>query len=211
MERGLGIRGFSFIVSAMTGFAEDNTPAYEAPMTKAQFLRWVQGRDGRFELKNGRVVMQAGGTKPRGWICVNFIPALNNLLSPAEWATGNTDIAVEVGDEVRYPDVPVERCRDDGLALSTDRPVVLVEIFSPSSVATDMNLKLAEYTSPPSLGAYIVASQDEPICRVWQRTGDTRASPDRPEEIKGRAAATDIPALAVPLPLAQVYRGVGTA
>ena len=195
----------------MTGFGEEKSPAYDAPMTKAAFLAWVQGREGRFELKDGRVVMQAGGTKRHSWITGNVVAALLARLDQEQWAAGPVDIAVEIGDDIRYPDVVVERRMDDGSALSTDRPVVLVEVLSPSSVATDMTIKLAEYTSLPSLEAYIVASQDEPICWVWQRAGETRAFPSKPAEIKGREAGIEIAALGVTLPLGELYRGIGTA
>lgn len=195
----------------MTGFAEDNVPAYEAPMTKAVFLHWVQGREGRFELKSGRVIMQAGGTKRHNWITKNIVVALDKCLDPDNWATGIIDIAVQIGEDVRYPDVLVERLQNDGGALSTERPVVLVEVLSPSSVGTDMTMKLAEYTSLPSLEAYIVASQDEPICWLWQRGGENREFPAKPSEIKGREAMIEISALCISIPLAEIYRGIGTA
>jgi Uma2 family endonuclease len=191
----------------MTGFSEEGA-RYDAPMTKAEFLRWVQGQEGRFELKDGRVIMQAGGTKRDSWIGANFIRAIGNRISPEAWAVGATDIAVEIGEDIRYPDVIVERRLDDGTALSTDRPVVLVEVASPSSEKTDTTLKLDEYTSLDSLECYIVASQKEPVVWVWQRTGADRAFPAKPAEIKGRDAAIGIPALAVSIPMAEFYLGI---
>ncbi len=179
-------------------------------MTKAEFLAWVQGQQGRFELKDGRVIMQAGGTKRHSWICVNLIAALTSCLVSDAWAIGTTDIAVEIGDDVRYPDVSVERREDDGNALSTDRPVLLVEVLSPSSKSTDMTIKLAEYTSLQSLEAYIVASQDEAICWLWQRGGADRAFQAMPEKVKGRDNAIAITALATSLPLSEIYRGIAT-
>jgi hypothetical protein len=71
--------------------------------------------------------------------------------------------------------------------------------------------KLAEYTSLPSLEAYIVASQDEPICWVWQRTGADRSFERKPEDISGRDKAIEIGALGISLPMSEIYRGIGTA
>jgi Uma2 family endonuclease len=193
----------------MTGFAENKATTYDAPMTKAAFLRWVQDQERRHELKDGRTIMQAGGTKRHNWICVNFVTVLRARLEPEIWAVGTADIAVEIGNDLRYPDVIVERLSDDGAALSTDRPVVLIEVLSPSSVGTDMSVKLAEYTSLPSLEAYIVASQDEPICWVWQRAGEERAFPSLPAEFKGRDVAIEIATPGVSIPLAEVYRRIG--
>ena len=86
-----------------------------------------------------------------------------------------------------------------------------MEVLSPSSVGTDMVEKLAEYTSLASLEAYIVASQDEPICWVWQRSGEDRSFPKTPEEIAGRDKAIMIAALGISLPLSEIYRGIGTS
>ena len=193
----------------MTGFAEDNAPAYDAPLHKEAFLRWVQTQERRYELKNGHAVMQAGSTKRHSWITGNFVVAFSARLDRADWAVGPIDIAVEIGEDIRYPDVVVERLQDDGTALCTDRPVVLVEVLSPSSTGTDMTAKLAEYTSLASLEAYIVASQEEPIAWIWQRGGPERRFPHKPDEIAGRDKSIEIAALGVSLPLAEIFRGVG--
>ena len=195
----------------MTGFSEDNAPAYDAPMTKAAFLRWVQRQERRHELKDGRAIMQAGTSKRHNWICINFIATLRATLDPAGWATGLADIAVEIGEDIRHPDVLVERLADDGSALSTDKPVVLVEVLSKSSAGTDMTVKLAEYTSLATLDVYIVASQDEPILWVWQRDPASRTFPSKPQQIDGREQSLEVQALNISLPLAELYRGIATA
>ncbi len=192
----------------MTGFAEENVP-YEPPLHKADFLRWVQSQERRHEFKDGRTIMQAGGTKRHNWIAVNFVTALKARLDDKLWAVGMADIAVEIGDDIRYPDVLVEPLTDDGTSLSTDKPTILVEILSPSSVAIDMNIKLAEYTSLPSLEVYVVVSQDETICWVWQRSGDNRAFTAKPVEIKGREKSIHLTTPAITLALADIYRGIG--
>jgi Uma2 family endonuclease len=107
---------------------------------------------------------------------------------------------------ISAPDVLVERVHPDGKALSTDEPVLLVEVLSPSSVGTDMVAKLAEYTSLPSLEAYIVASQEEPICWIWQRTGEARSFAQKPA---GRDKSIEIAALGIALPMGEIYRGIG--
>ena len=192
----------------MTGFAEDPQAAYGLPRDRQAFLLWVQDREGRFEFKNGQVVMHAGSTRRHGWLTARFITALSNRLDDMQWAVGSCDIAVEIGDDIRYPDVIVELFVDDGSSVSTTEPVLLVEVLSPSSVSRDMTEKLAEYTSLTALDAYIVASQDEPIVWLWQRLGEDRLFPAQPVEIRGRDKAIDLEALKISLPLAELYRPV---
>lgn len=179
-------------------------------MDKAQFLQWVQGRQGKYELRRGRVVMHPGISRNHRRLMTAFIVALTSRLPSDAWEIGAAEFAIEIGDDIRYPDVLVEKAGGAGSALSTSEPVLLVEILSPSSVGTDFTEKLAEYTSLASLEAYIIASQDEPICWLWQR-GAGGAFPRLPEEIKGRDAAIALTARAISLPLAEIYRGIGTA
>ncbi|MGQ0671799.1 MAG: Uma2 family endonuclease [Hyphomicrobium sp.] len=180
-------------------------------MTKAAFFAWAQGRQGHWELKDGSVVMHPGGSRRHGTIIGRFVGLLIARLDPSRWSVVPTELAIEIGTDIRYPDVLIEHASQEGDALSTASPVVLVEVLSPSSIGTDMVIKLAEYTSLASLEAYIVASQDEPILWVWQRSAHTRAFPALPTEIKGRDASVDIAALAIALPLAELYRGIGPA
>ena len=177
-------------------------------LDKPAFLQWVQKQEQRYELKDGEVILHPGVSRAHFRLVGRFVAAFYNRLDPDVWSVGPTDFAVEIGPDIRYPDVLVERINADGSALSTDAPVVLVEVLSPSSVGTDMVEKLAEYTSLPSLEAYIVASQDAPICWVWQRGGDNRSFPKTPDEIDGPDAAIEVTALGFTLPMSEVYRGI---
>lgn len=194
----------------MTGFAEDAANAYEAPLSKAAFFATIRDRQGHFELKDGCLIVQAGGSRNHAFIIGRFVVALGHRLDPHDWATCPTELAVEIGDDIRYPDVVVESMSGDGKAYVAGRPVVLIEVLSPSSTGTDMAVKLAEYTSLPSLEAYIVASQDEPICWVWQRRQDGHF-PRIPQEVKGREASIALIGRGIALPLAEIYRGIGTS
>ncbi len=192
----------------MTGFSEDPQAPYGAPRDKRSFLHWVQRQEGRFEFKDGRVVMHAGSARRHAWVTLGFASAFLQRLDPGDWAVGSPDVAVEIGEDIRYPDVVVERKVDDGATLSTSTPIILVEVLSPSSVGRDLNVKLAEYTSLASLEAYFVASQDEPIMWVWQRDADTRVFPSKPLEIGGRDGIIEISTLKLSLPLAELFRAI---
>lgn len=193
----------------MNGFAEDNAP-YAAPMTKAEFLRWVQRQDRRHEFVAGRAVMHPGSTHRHALLATRFVVTFCNRLDAEQWSISTAEFGVEVGGGIRYPDVLIAPADIEATALATDRPVVIVEILSPSSVGTDMTEKLAEYTSLPSLQAYIVASQDEVIAWGWQRDAVSGAFPAKPKEIAGREGAISIVALEVTLPMAELYSGIKT-
>ncbi len=184
-------------------------------LAKPEFLRWVQRQDGRYELKGGQVIMHAGTTRQHWLVANRFILEIAKQLDNNKWAAGGADLAVEIGEDIRYPDVLVEPTGRDGDALTTTEPVLLVEVLSPSSVGTDMTEKPSEYGSLPSLQAYIVASQDEPIAWLWLRNQPTEdpigQMPTKPLEVAGRDALVEIPSLGLKQSLAEIYRGIGTA
>ena len=172
---------------------------------KDEFLRWAEAREGRYELKEGRVVMMTGGSKNHGRVTGAVLLALARRLDPALWSVTASDIAVDIGDGIRYPDILAEPMDDLGAAHSTKTPVFIGEILSPSSLALDLHIKAAEYMSLPSLECYFVAAQDEPRVWVWQR-GAGGVFPAKPAEFDSREKIVGIACLGVSFPLAEIYR-----
>lgn len=83
----------------------------------------------------------------------------------------------------------------------------MVEVLSPSTRATDLSLKPAEYMSLTALQAYIAAEQDEAKCLVWMRD-EAGAFPDAPVEVTGLTATISLREPRVAIPLAEIYRGL---
>jgi Uma2 family endonuclease len=176
------------------------------PMSKDAFFLWGEKQEGRFELKNGRVVVMVGATKLHAAISSDIVFGLKARLDRNAWLVTTAEFAVEIDGDIRYPDILVEAAGGDVKALATNKPVAIVEVLSPSSVATDMNIKAAEYMSLSSLESYVVAAQDEPRLWVWNRGTDAeRLWPKTPEEVFGRDKAVPLPILGVALPMAEIY------
>jgi Uma2 family endonuclease len=176
-------------------------------MDKDAFFRWGEKHDGRFELKDGRVVMMVGATKLHAAISSDIVFALKSRLGREAWSVTTAEFAVDIDGDIRYPDVLVEAAGGDAKALSTDKPVVIVEVLSASSIATDLNVKAAEYMSLASLETYIVASQDEPRLWLWNRSdaASGRGWPKVPEEVHGKDKSVPLPVLGLELPMADIY------
>ena len=183
---------------------------FELNMDKPTFFRWVQDQHERYDWVDGKAVMQQGSTKHHNRVAAEFLFQLKSQLNRDDWLVFGTDFAVDLGEQVRYPDVMMLKLGGDGHDMSTDEPAVLVEVLSPSSVATDFTIKPPRYMALPSLEAYIVASQDEPRCWIWQR--DTakpgRPFPAEPSVVHGASEKIDIAALGVSIALADIYRGM---
>jgi Uma2 family endonuclease len=175
---------------------------------KATFFKVAQRQEGRCEFVRGRIVMQqSGGSRRHSKIAKRFLVILDRQLDPAKWETLGSDLAIDVGPTVRYPDVLVEPVEAELEGLATFQPAVVVEVLSPSSEERDLETKPDEYLALPTLQAYIVASQDEAACLVWLR-GPDGAFPAEPVEVRGHAARIRVAALSVEISLADVYRGI---
>jgi Uma2 family endonuclease len=175
-------------------------------MDKSAFLAWVQDREERYELVNGRVVMMTRASRAHAMIVRNLVVALDGQLDPLEW-TVVADFGLDIGPKtLRFPDVMVERAGGSGRDYTASAPAVLVEVLSPSTARFDLGDKAAEFLRIPSLIAYVVFAQDEQKAWVWVR--GSAAFPPGPEVLEGKDAVVPIVALGVNLPLSAVYARV---
>ncbi len=177
---------------------------------KPTFYRFVAKAENRYRYEYVRgwiMQQQAGGTLNHAQFGRRFASILERQLDPDVWVVTGSDRGIDTGETVRYADALVERAGAPGDSLSTMAPVIVVEVLSPSSEERDLSAKPAEYLSLSTLQAYIVASQDEPLCYVWLRGADG-AFTAAPFVVKGRDQTIQIPALSVAIPLAEVYRGI---
>ncbi len=173
---------------------------------KATFYRFIEaGPEGRYEFVRGWIVQQQqGGTLKHSRIGTRFVNALGNRLREPQWIVNGPDRGIDTGLTIRYADASVERAGAPEDSLSTDAPVVIVEVLSPSSEERDLTAKPGEYLQLATLEAYVVASQDEPACYVWTRDL-TRQFPDEPVRIIGSGNRIEIPSLSVSIPLLEIY------
>ncbi len=142
---------------------------------KPTFYRFVTKAENglRYEYVRGWIMQhQAGGTFDHAQIGRRISRIIERQLDLDRWAISDFERGVETPETIRYPDVVVEPVGALGTSLSTSVPVVVVEVLSASSEERDLSAKPIEYMSLESLQAYIVASQDEPLCYVWLRGED---------------------------------------
>lgn len=172
-------------------------------MDKAAFLAWADGKEGRFELVKGRVVMMPGVSRRHGIIVGNIFVALRNQLDPQRWQV-ISEFGLDADPEtLRYPDIVVDAVGGHGKDYTAISPVLLVEVLSPSTTEIDLGDKAAEYLALPTLQAYLVFSQDEPKAWVWLRGTDGFAP--GPQIVAGPEQNIRIEPLGIDLPLAAVY------
>jgi Uma2 family endonuclease len=175
-------------------------------MDKAAFLDWAKDREGHYELAEGHVVMMAGGPMNHGLIVGNLFEMLRTRLDRKTWAV-LTEFGVDAGPRtIRYPDVVVlARSGASGKDLTAKAPALIAEVLSPSTTRLDLGDKAAEYLRLPGFVGYLVLAQDE--IKAWVYIKGSEQLP-APQVVAGEAATISVPALAIDLPLAEIYAGI---
>jgi Uma2 family endonuclease len=181
--------------------------AVDLKFSKAEFLRWVQRQEGRYELQNGRVVMMAGGSRAHSSIYFDLAMAIAARVDRNRWRVHTAEFAVEIGEDIRYPDVLVEAEGQMPDGFTASAPVLVAEVLSPSSLHLDFGIKATEYMSLPSLQVYIVAAQDAPRVWLWERDAEGKFPPE-PEIIEGSEASLNLKPLALTIPLSEVFGAI---
>lgn len=183
-------------------------------LTKAEFYRWLEGQDRRYELVGGRPVMMTNVSRAHWYVTQRLLTFFIDQIDRTRIVAGPTDLAVEIEDDVRFPDLLIEAAGGGLEGYGTASPLLLVEVLSPSSVGRDMTIKRKEYGTLASLEIYLVASQDEPIVWLWQRPDSAEGArapfPVMPEEIAGRDQLIKLRHFGLELPLAGIYAGIGS-
>ena len=101
-------------------------------MDKPTFLDWLQGREERYELDRGRVIMMTGGSRAHWQIAFNLAKALDSRIEPNRWAV-LLEFGVNLAPEsIRFPDVIVDQAGENSQDLTATAPVFIAEVLSPA-------------------------------------------------------------------------------
>jgi Uma2 family endonuclease len=176
-------------------------------MDNPTFLDWVQGREERYELAGGRVIMMTGATLRHGLIVGNLFELLRARLNRQQWVV-LTEFGIDIRPgTIRYADVLVDQYGARGDALTAQAPVLVAEVLSPSTMKIDLGDKAADYLQLSSLASYLIFAQDEAKAWAYNRRSDKQFPPG-PQVFSGADSSIGIPALGLDLLLADIYRGV---
>ena len=164
--------------------------------------------DGEVRPLHGEARAMAGSSLEHALIAVNVGAELRSALRGRPCRVFGSDIRVRVPSTgpATHPDVSVvsgaieSDPEDAGTLLN---PLVLVEVFSPSSEAHDRGEKFAHYRRIPSLCEYVLVSQSRRLVEVFSRTDDVRWA-----FYEAKRGTIDLPYLGCTLALDEVYLGV---
>lgn len=146
-------------------------------MSYADYLAAERDSDIKHEYLRGEVWAMAGGTVEHSRLQASVVGELRNALAgrPCNVFTSDLRIRVLETDRATYADAlvicgKVEPAPGDDCAVTN--PVVIIEVLSDSTEASDRGEKFAHYRRIPSLRDYVLVSQREPRIEVYHREGE---------------------------------------
>ncbi len=163
------------------------------------YLAWLGAQPYGFETILGRIFMVAASKPAHSRIVANTSSAIDRRLVGRTCRVCDSDFLVEIDVDNRYfPDLSVAcgETRD-----FTDRPVMVVEVLSPTMMREDLGPKLMSYLRIPGLRYVLYLWQNEPLARLWRPS-------EEPSDIAGLDGVIVLPALDIDLPMAELYRDV---
>lgn len=191
---------FSSATSILSCMAE---PA-EQRMSLAEFLEWDDGTDTRYELIDGRPRAMAPPIEAHGTIVANLARHIGNRLKqPCRVVVEAGIIPADRVDTWYQADLVVTCAPAERGARAIPEPRLIVEALSPSTVAHDRGIKLADYRRIAAVEQILLVASEDRHVEVWQRAADGW----KVQDLIGEATVP----LAIggePLPLAAIYEGV---
>ena len=152
------------------------TPAPQVLVSEADYLAAERDAEVRHEYVDGVLFAMAGGSRAHNQIATNLVVALGTHLRGSGCRVSSSDMKVRLADGRRYyyPDIVVSRgdVREEPDEYTETRPVLVVEILSPSTAATDRREKRLAYQGLPSLIDYLIVSQETTFAERFTREGE---------------------------------------
>jgi Uma2 family endonuclease len=148
------------------------------PVSEDEYLRLEAQSPIKHEYVNGEMFAMTGSTLRHNAIALNVAAALRSHLrdTPCRAFINDVRVRVERTHSYYYPDLLVSCARGaqtmDLGAMTVEDPVLVIEVLSPSTEATDRREKLLAYRTLPSLSEYVLISQDEARVEIHRRRGD---------------------------------------
>jgi Uma2 family endonuclease len=174
----------------------------DRPWTTDTFLAWEDRQEGKHEFDGIRVVPVTGGSMAHQDIVFNLRVLLARLLAGTA-LRAQQGMRLRIGQRIRYPDVLVCSGPVSQTVRTLDDALVIFEVLSDDSAATDRVEKLIDYADVPSLQWYIMLEQTSRAAIVCKRAaGGVWMVNPRTD------GAIELAEFNLSLPLEEIYQGL---
>lgn len=182
-------------------------PAYKL-LNVEEFLDSCPNDQRHYQLIDGVIVAMAPPAIPHQIIAANLTIEIGLAMRqkrPSCTIRSQAGIAPQglFGRNHFETDITVT-CERDGRKGISERPLLIVEVLSPSTERDDYFVKLPQYQAIPSLQEILYVESERLAAVVYRRAGTGWEA----TEISGGVARLQLITIGLDVPLASVYRGV---
>lgn len=175
-------------------------------MTVSEYLEFEKTSEVKHEYLDGEIYAMAGASKRHNLIGNNLNDHLRPHVrgGPCQVFTFEVKVYIEGLNTFYYPDLVVACDPEDNDEYFVKRPVLVVEVESPTTSTIDRREKLMAYRKLTSPREYVILSQDKVSAEVFRRGEDGAWL----SELIGPDENLRLESVGVTLPLASLYEGV---
>ena len=171
-------------------------------ITPQEYLEGEEFSEYKHEYEDGDILAMVGASRNHNIIQMNLTLAIGQHLNQQPCRVFSSDMKIHLADTFYYPDLSVG-CKMESHDKYMEHPLLVVEVFSPSSEKRDRSIKRLTYQQIPSLREMLLLSQDAMTVECYRRIGNEWALEQyRKHEI------LQLKCLNLSIPLQQIYDGV---
>ena len=176
-------------------------------MTVAEFLRWEDGTDTRYELLAGQPMAIAPPAPPHGFLAARLCARIEGALQSRRPCM----VQIEAGiarpdrDDTCYVADLAVTCKPprSGEQLISD-PVLIVEVLSPTTGLHDRHTKVADYRRIASVEEILLIDSTSIFAEVLRREGDRWIT----EIVRGPQATLSLASIGLTAIMSELYEGI---
>jgi Uma2 family endonuclease len=145
-------------------------------MTVDEYLELEANSSTRHEFVDGQIFDMVGASEAHNFIAGNVYSILRAHVRGSACRAFVSDFKVRIAasNSFYYPDVVVTCEPPNPSRLFTTVPVLIVEVRSPSTAATDKREKLTAYRQIKTLQEYLIIYQDKQLIELYRKEADER-------------------------------------
>jgi len=179
-------------------------------MTVAEFLRWEDGTDTRYELLSGSPVAMAPPAIAHGILALRLGARIDAALRSRPQCFGQSEAGIikpDRDDTCYIADIAVTCTPPERGQQLLRNPLLIVEILSPGTALYDRQIKVSDYRRIPSVEEILLIDSASIFAEVLRREGNRWIT----EIVRGPHATLSLASLGLTAAMFDLYEGIDLA
>jgi Uma2 family endonuclease len=176
-------------------------------MTLAEFLRWEDGTDTRYQLLAGVPVAMAPPAIAHGILALRLGARVDAALRSRSPCFGQSEAGIarpDRDDTCYIADLAVSCTRAERGQQLVQDPLLIVEILSPGTALYDRQTKVSDYRRIPSVEEILLIDSVSIFAEVLRREGDRWIT----EIVRGPQATLSLASIGLTAAMSDLYEGI---